>query len=113
MVATNLQEHTWTFRHYSDLIRTKNIHRLTDADKQKVIDTISKKNQIMSVKERTFIAYELPDLEEYTLSDRNENLSWYQPHGTPILKSWKYEGLFELQLPLTDKEQYFLKQYAS
>lgn len=112
VLAKNLEEHVWTYRHYSELIRT-NISGITEESNQKVIENISGKFPVMEIKERRFTAYELPNLGEWTLSDADEDMSWYQPNGTPIIKSWKYEGLFELTFPLTEKEFFFLKYYAS
>ena len=110
--ATNLQVHEWTYRHYNEFTRT-NLSGLTEASKQKVLENISKKFPAMEIQKRNFIAHELKNLGEWTLSDQDEDMSWYQPNGTPIIKSWKYEGLFELSFPLTEKEEYFLKYYAS
>lgn len=112
VVAKNLEVHKWTYYHYNELIRV-NLTELTEGSKQKIIENISEKFPVMEIKERNFIAHELHDLGQWTLSDHDEDMSWYQPNGTPIIKSWKYEGLFELKKPLTEKEQYFLKQYAS
>lgn len=112
VLATNLEKHVWTYRHYNKLSHT-NLSDITERSKQEVIENISKMFPVMEIKERRFIAYELPNLDEWTLSDQDEDMSWYQPNGTPIIKSWKYEGLFELSYPLTEKEEYFLKYYAS
>lgn len=112
VAAKNLEVYTWTFRHYNQLIRT-NLMQITEASKQKVIENISKKFPVMEIRFRDFVAHELRDLGEFSLSDYEEDLSWYQPNGMPVIKSWKYEGNFELREPLTEKEMYFLKQYAS
>ncbi|MEI6353071.1 MAG: hypothetical protein WCO35_04020 [Candidatus Nomurabacteria bacterium] len=112
IIATNLKDYNWTYRHYDCLIRKKLLH-LTEDETKKEIENISKEFPIMEIKERIFISYELPNLDQWSLSDKEEDMSWYQPNGYPAIKDWRYDGLFKLKEQMTERENYFLKQYAS
>ncbi len=112
--AKNTDEYSWTVRHWSYVQ-----HLLVDLeysvayDKSKR-DEFEKKFQKEAeekfpIQKSEFRSFTLRVDDFVTLTDFNEDLSWYSPF---LAEEWAYKGNFLLEKPLSQKEALILRVYC-
>lgn len=105
--AKNLEVYSWTIRHDHELIEKANMI-LKDKTKvyKEVMDSVREelkdKFPIQDSCFRNFIVYD--GQMGCDLTDYEEDMAWYSDTG----HGWAYGGMFEIEQPLSRREEYFL-----